>query len=71
MGFRGTLGVFSFNGNKMLTTGGGGMLCTRDKSLAERAQYLAFQAKAPGIDYVHEELGYNFKLSNVLAAIGR
>ena len=71
VGFSGTVGVFSFNGNKMLTTGGGGMLCTRDKTLAERAQYLAFQAKVPGLDYIHEELGYNFKLSNVLAAIGR
>lgn len=71
VGTYGTISVFSFNGNKTVTSGGGGMLCSADAKLVKRASYLGFQAREPGTwDYVHQELGYNFRLSNVLAAIG-
>jgi pyridoxal phosphate-dependent aminotransferase EpsN len=67
----GTVGVFSFNGNKIITTGGGGMLTTSDTAAAARARKLATQARDPAPHYQHSELGYNYRLSNVLAAIGR
>lgn len=63
--------IFSFNGNKIITTGGGGMLVTRDPELARQARKLATQAREPAVHYEHRELGYNYRLSNVLAAIGR
>jgi dTDP-4-amino-4,6-dideoxygalactose transaminase len=63
--------VFSFNGNKVMTTSGGGMLLTRDERLAERVRYLATQARQPLAHYEHTDVGYNYRLSNVLAAIGR
>lgn len=66
----GTLGVFSFNGNKILTTGGGGMLVSHDASLIGRARHLATQARQPVTHYEHEELGYNYRLSNLAAAVG-
>ncbi|MDD5629030.1 MAG: LegC family aminotransferase [Elusimicrobia bacterium] len=66
----GHLGVFSFNGNKIITAGGGGMIVTGDARLAERALYLANQAKDDPIRYVHDEVGYNFRLSNLQAAVG-
>jgi pyridoxal phosphate-dependent aminotransferase EpsN len=65
------LGAFSFNGNKIITTTGGGMLCARDKAVADRVRFWSTQAKDPGLAYAHSELGYNYRLSNVLAGIGR
>lgn len=67
----GDVAVFSFNGNKVMTTSGGGMLLTRDQQLAERVRYLSTQARQPVNHYEHSEVGYNYRLSNVLAAIGR
>lgn len=67
----GTLGVFSFNGNKIVTTSGGGMLVSHERALVERARYLATQARDPAPHYEHSCIGYNYRLSNVLAAIGR
>lgn len=62
--------AFSFNGNKLLTTGGGGMLVTDDEDLARRARYLTTQAKDDPIEFVHGAVGYNYRLTNVQAAIG-
>jgi pyridoxal phosphate-dependent aminotransferase EpsN len=67
----GRLGVFSFNGNKIITTSGGGMLVSADRELVERARHLATQARDPAPHYQHSELGYNYRLSNLLAAVGR
>ena len=67
----GDFGVFSFNGNKIITTSGGGMLVGRDPTLIARARKLASQAREPAPHYEHREVGYNYRLSNVLAAIGR
>ncbi len=67
----GVFGVFSFNGNKILTTSGGGMLVSSDPKLIERARFLATQAREPAPHYEHSVIGYNYRLSNVLAAIGR
>ena len=66
----GKLGCISFNGNKIITTGGGGMILTDDKALAEKAKYLTTQAKDDPIRYVHDEIGYNFRLTNIQAALG-
>jgi dTDP-4-amino-4,6-dideoxygalactose transaminase len=63
--------VFSFNGNKIMTTSGGGMLLTNDAELADRVRHLATQARQPVIHYEHTEIGYNYRLSNILAALGR
>jgi dTDP-4-amino-4,6-dideoxygalactose transaminase len=67
----GRVGAFSFNGNKIITTSGGGMLVSPDGELVARARKLATQARDPGAHYQHTEVGYNYRLSNVLAAIGR
>lgn len=67
----GHLGVLSFNGNKLLTTGGGGALVTDDPVLVERARVLANQARLPSLDYLHEDVGYNYRLGNLAAALGR
>ncbi|WIM94127.1 aminotransferase class I/II-fold pyridoxal phosphate-dependent enzyme [Actinoplanes oblitus] len=67
----GRAAAFSFNGNKLLTTSGGGMLLTDDAELAGRARHLAGQARLPAEHYEHAELGYNYRLSNLLAALGR
>ncbi len=67
----GRLGVFSFNGNKIITTSGGGMLVGDDADLVAEARRLASQARDPAPHYEHSTLGYNYRLSNVLAAIGR
>jgi dTDP-4-amino-4,6-dideoxygalactose transaminase len=67
----GQSGVFSFNGNKVITTSGGGMLVSDDRALVEHARKLATQAREPAPHYEHAEIGYNYRLSNVLAAIGR
>ena len=66
----GKLGCLSFNGNKIITTGGGGMILTDDKILAEKEKYLTTQAKDDPIRYVHDEIGYNFRLTNIQAALG-
>ncbi|CAB4583027.1 MAG: aminotransferase class I/II-fold pyridoxal phosphate-dependent enzyme [Actinobacteria bacterium] len=65
------IGVFSFNGNKIITTSGGGMLVTPDEEVADRVRYLATQARQPAVHYEHTEVGYNYRLSNLLAALGR
>jgi perosamine synthetase len=66
----GDIGCFSFNGNKIITTGGGGMIVTDDVKIAERARHLTTQAKLPGPGYVHDEVGFNYRLSNLAAAVG-
>ncbi len=70
-GSMGWSGVFSFNGNKIITTSGGGMLVTNDGALATHARKLATQAREPAAHYEHTEIGFNYRLSNVLAGIGR
>lgn len=62
--------TFSFNGNKILTTSGGGMIASDDKALVDHCGYLATQARQPVLHYDHHEVGYNYRMSNVLAAIG-
>lgn len=66
----GKTGCFSFNGNKIITTGGGGMLVTNDQQLAIKAKHLTTQAKADKFEYIHDEVGYNYRLVNLLAAMG-
>ena len=61
---------FSFNGNKIATTGGGGMITTNHREWAERAKHLTTQAKIDQIEYIHDEIGYNYRLTNILAALG-
>lgn len=67
----GKIGCFSFNGNKIITTSGGGMLVTEHKALADKARFLATQARDPVPHYEHSEIGYNYRMSNLLAAVGR
>ncbi|ATI54139.1 MULTISPECIES: aminotransferase class I/II-fold pyridoxal phosphate-dependent enzyme [Bacillus cereus group] len=67
----GKFGVYSFNGNKIITTSGGGMLISNDVEALERARLLATQAKDPAPHYEHSEIGYNYRMSNILAGIGR
>lgn len=66
----GDIGVFSFNGNKIITTGGGGVIVTNDEALAKRAKHLTTQAKVDPETYFHDEIGYNYRMVNVLAAMG-
>jgi aminotransferase in exopolysaccharide biosynthesis len=66
----GEIGCYSFNGNKIMTTGGGGMIVTDDAGFADRARYLTTQAKNDPVRYVHDEIGYNFRLTNIQAAMG-
>ena len=66
----GKIGVFSFNGNKIISTGGGGVMVTDDHAIAKKARHLTTQAKISAMDYIHDEIGYNYRLVNVLAAIG-
>ena len=70
IGTFGDVGVFSFNGNKIITTGGGGMAVTDDTEIANRLKYLTTQAKDDGVEYDHGEIGFNYRLTNVQAAIG-
>jgi aminotransferase in exopolysaccharide biosynthesis len=70
VGTLGRMGCFSFNGNKIITTGGGGMIVTDDAELARRAKHLTTQARIPGLEYWHDEVGYNYRLSNLAAALG-
>jgi perosamine synthetase len=66
----GSMGCFSFNGNKIITTGGGGVIVTNDEALAKKAKHLTTQAKSDAFEYIHDEVGYNYRLVNVLAAMG-
>jgi dTDP-4-amino-4,6-dideoxygalactose transaminase len=70
LGTIGKVGVYSFNGNKIITTSSGGALVTDDKSIADKAKYIANQAKDVGTFYSHSEVGYNYGMSNILAGIG-
>jgi dTDP-4-amino-4,6-dideoxygalactose transaminase len=67
----GKIAVFSFNGNKIITTSGGGMLVSEDAAIVEKARYLATQARDPAPHYQHSVVGYNYRMSNLLAAVGR
>lgn len=67
----GRIGIYSFNGNKIITTSGGGMLVSEDPEIVAKARFLATQARDPAPHYQHSEIGYNYRLSNVLAGIGR
>jgi pyridoxal phosphate-dependent aminotransferase EpsN len=71
VGVQGRCGIFSFNGNKIITTSGGGMLVSDDRALIERARFLATQARDPAPHYQHSTIGFNYRMSNVLAGIGR
>lgn len=66
----GLFGTSSFNGNKIITTGGGGMILTNDEALAKRAKHITTTAKADAYEYFHDEVGYNYRLVNILAAMG-
>ncbi len=66
----GLMGTFSYNGNKIITTGGGGMIVTDDEVLAKKAKHLTTQAKSDPFEYIHDEIGYNYRLVNVAAAMG-
>ena len=66
----GLMSCFSFNGNKIITTGGGGVIVTDNEELAKKAKHLTTQAKSDAFEYVHDEIGYNYRLVNVLAAMG-
>lgn len=70
-GLFGAMGAFSFNGNKIITCGGGGMFVARDKSLADKARFLSTQARDDAPHYQHSTVGYNYRMSNILAGIGR
>ena len=67
----GDCAAFSFNGNKIITTSGGGMLVSNNREIVERARHLSSQARQPAAHYEHEDVGYNYRLSNLLAAVGR
>lgn len=66
----GDFGCFSFNGNKIMTTGGGGMIVTDNETFAKRAKHLTTQAKSDSFEYIHDEIGYNYRMVNLLAAMG-
>ena len=70
VGTIGRIGCFSFNGNKIITCGGGGMMTTADPALAERLRHLSTQAKLPGLAFIHDQVGYNYRLTNLAAALG-
>ncbi|UCG39093.1 MAG: LegC family aminotransferase, partial [bacterium] len=70
VGSHGSLACFSFNGNKIITTGGGGMVVTDDAVWAQRARHLTTQAKSHPVEYEHDEVGFNYRLTNIQAAMG-
>jgi perosamine synthetase len=70
VGQPGDVSCFSFNGNKLITTGGGGMIVTDNEAWATRARYLTTQAKDDPVEYFHSEIGYNYRLTNIQAAMG-
>ena len=67
----GEMGILSFNGNKIITTSGGGMLVSNNEEYVKKARFLATQARESELHYEHKELGYNYRMSNLLAAVGR
>src|SRR5699024_10515192 len=67
----GDYGIFSFNGNKIITTSGGGMLVSNNKEGIDKAQFWATQAREPEVHYQHEDIGYNYRMSNIVAGVGR
>lgn len=67
----GKVGIYSFNGNKIITTSGGGMLVSKDEELVKKARFLSTQAREPFPYYQHKEIGYNYRMSNIVAGIGR
>ncbi|HEY0925228.1 aminotransferase class I/II-fold pyridoxal phosphate-dependent enzyme [Brevundimonas sp.] len=67
----GLMGVFSFNGNKIITTSGGGMLVSDDEALIKQARFLSTQARDPAPHYQHSQIGFNYRMSNILAGVGR
>ena len=69
-GTMGDIGVYSFNGNKIITTGGGGMIVSNDEELLAHAKHLTTQAKADQANFIHDEIGYNYRLTNLAAAMG-
>lgn len=69
-GILGRLGCYSFNGNKIITSGGGGMIVSDDEEVITRARHLSTQAKVSGLEYRHDEIGYNYRLTNLQAALG-
>lgn len=70
VGNLGDIACFSFNGNKIITTGGGGMIVTNREAWAQKAKYLTTQAKDDALEYIHHEIGYNYRLTNIQAALG-
>jgi dTDP-4-amino-4,6-dideoxygalactose transaminase len=70
VGRLGDIACFSFNGNKVITTGGGGMLVTDNEAWATKARYLTTQAKDDPVEYIHNDIGYNYRLTNLQAAMG-
>ena len=70
-GTHGKFGIYSFNGNKIITTSGGGMLVSNDTEMINKARFLATQARNPAIHYEHSEIGFNYRMSNISAGIGR
>ncbi|MEO1057697.1 MAG: aminotransferase class I/II-fold pyridoxal phosphate-dependent enzyme [Actinomycetota bacterium] len=70
-GTSGDIGVYSFNGNKIITTSGGGALISPDPDIAQRVRYLSTQARQPAVHYEHTDIGFNYRMSNLLAALGR
>ena len=71
MGTFGTLGAYSFNGNKIITTSGGGALISQDKAMIDQSRFLATQARDDAPHYEHSHIGYNYRMSNITAGIGR
>lgn len=67
----GKMGIYSFNGNKIITTSGGGMLVSEDEELVQKSRFLATQARDPARHYQHSQIGYNYRMSNIVAGIGR
>ena len=67
----GKFGIFSFNGNKIITTSGGGMLVSNDEVAIQKARFLSTQARDPAVHYEHSHIGYNYRMSNIVAGVGR
>ena len=70
VGIPGHIGCFSFNGNKIITSGGGGMVVTQNASFAAKIRHLSTQARLPGAGYKHDRIGYNYRMTNIAAAVG-
>jgi dTDP-4-amino-4,6-dideoxygalactose transaminase len=70
VGTVGLVSAFSFNGNKLITTGGGGMMTTSDPTIAKHLKHISTQAKLPGVAFIHDEAGFNYRLTNLAAAMG-